>query len=131
MGNFEEESRILKECGADAVQLMDGPLEVPNVRQKLEIALRDAYANRGLAEPRIETVKNVDQLHLAFEIRKSRTKCRNDLLCAGGLLDLVRGSIVCTTEAEVKKVYEAALRLSVQHDSAEVVRVKNGFNTPA
>merc|ERR1712054_110021 len=53
-----------------------------------------------------------------------------DLLCSGGLLDLVRGSLVCSTEEEVKAVYDKALQWTLPHDSAEVVRVKNGFHTP-
>ena len=46
------------------------------------------------------------------------------------LLDLVRGSITCTSEADVVKVYELACKLTVDSDRAEVMRVKNGFHTP-
>merc|ERR1711948_83413 len=76
-----------------------------------------------------ETVS--ENAELLFDVRKSQTGNKDDLLCAGGLLDMVRGSITCTTEDEVAKVYGEARKLTVEKDGAEVVRVKNGFHTPA
>merc|ERR1711879_58421 len=85
----------------------------------------------GLPEPCIECVYTVDQLQVLADIRRCRTHNSLDLYCCGGVLDLVRGSIECNTEEEVKLIYDLAVGLKVEEDGAEVVRVKNGFHTPA
>lgn len=73
---------------------------------------------------------NGEERRLLFELRKNHTGNGKDLLCAGGLLDLVRGSITCQTEGDMAALYGQALRLTIQKDGAEVVRVKNGFKAP-
>jgi len=115
------------ECGAASVVVLNPPFEVWNAKGVLTKALEEAYAGREM--PVVEH-HSVDKLGMLFEIKKRRTKFKHDLLCAGGLLDMVRGSITCTTEEEVQSVYNIALDLTFSKDSAEVVRVKNGFHTP-
>lgn len=68
---------------------------------------------------------------MLFDIRKSRTGDSSDLLCTGGCLDLVRGSLTCSTEEEFEEIYNLAMSLTVENDHATVVRVKNGFHSPA
>lgn len=147
----------LAKAGADEVEVLDGPLEVPPVLASLRKGLATARSKRrwqtapgigrgnvsgslattsgeipGSPSPMGSIAKvSSEKAQLLFEILKGRTLNSDDLYCAGGLLDLVRGSITCNTEEEVKKVYEAAISLTVENDMAEVVRVKNGFRTPA
>jgi hypothetical protein len=128
--NLEEGKARLLDCGADVVLGLDGPLEATNVRNILSSGLAEAYSARGVAAPVPEKESSPEKLQLLFEMQKSQTRFKPDLLCAGGLLDLVRGSICCSTEQEVRAIYDAALALTLHDDSAEVVRVKNGFHTP-
>merc|ERR1719191_1546832 len=69
---------------------------------------------------------------IQFEFMKSKPPaCTEDLMCAGGMLDLVRGSIVCENENQVVRVYHNACNLSAEKNDVEVVRIKNGFKKPA
>ena len=72
-----------------------------------------------------------EKAQVLFDIRKCRTGDSCDLLCTGGCLDLVRGSLTCTTEEEFEEIYNLAMSLTVENDHATVVRVKNGFHSPA
>lgn len=72
-----------------------------------------------------------EKAQVLFDIRKSRTGDSSDLLCTGGCLDLVRGSLTCNTEEEFEEIYNLAMSLTVENDHATVVRVKNGFHSPA
>lgn len=89
------------------------------------------FAFASTSSPSSRRVPSAEKAQLLFEMRKCKTGAVDDLLCAGGLLDLVRGSITCSSEDELLRTYEKALSLTVENDRAEVVRVKNGFHTPA
>ncbi|CAK0836860.1 unnamed protein product, partial [Prorocentrum cordatum] len=127
----EEAEQTLRANGVDAVVVHRGSTITPNeARDKLDLVYREAQEKRGLRvlpRPQLDPRK----VQLLFETRKCRTGDMDDLLCCGGCLDLVRGSITCTTEEEVQQLFSNALRLTIEHDNAEVVRIKNGFHTPA
>jgi len=133
-----EAQERLRASGADAVVLQDGPLEggeTGNVRDLLARGLTEAWSNSGLSK--VASQKDLipqrpspQRAELLFDARKCKTGNMEDLMCAGGLLDLVRGSITCSTEQEVKEIYTLALGFTVEHDRAEVLRVKNCFHTP-
>lgn len=129
--HYNDGKARLEECGASIVCQMSGPLDDPrNFRKVLSKALEETYAKRGSEAPVPES-SSVEKLQVAFEMQKTRTEVKEDMLTCGGLLDLVRGSVTCTTEKEVKAVYERALAWTLPDTGAEVVRVKNGFNKPA
>jgi len=90
----------------------------------------DAHRLRNVQPDELPPPIGKDLSSVLFEIRKMYTGATQDLLCAGGLLDYVRGSITCTTEDEVEEIFDRAMRLKISKDEAEVVRVKNSFHTP-
>jgi len=123
----------LLEAGAGAVVFTHMGLEGSAMARRL--------LTEGLQQMRLRSEADEDEstyVHpfseksqVTFDIRKSRTGDSSDLYCTGGLLDLVRGSLTCHTEEEVEQVYHLARNLTVENDRATVVRVKNGFHTPA
>lgn len=122
----------LRETGADAVVWQHAHLlEGGGARRLLIEGLSKARASRGLAEELVPPSNiSSETAQVLFDIRKSKTGNTNDLLCAGGLLDLVRGSLVCETEEEVRNIYDYAMGFTIKDDGCQVVRVKNGFQTP-
>ncbi|CAJ1456391.1 unnamed protein product [Effrenium voratum] len=103
--------------------LLDGLQQIRRRRVGVEDEIEEEDA--GFLNPYSEKAQ------VLFDIRKCRTGDTSDLLCTGGLLDLVRGSLTCSTEEEFVEIYNLALTLTVENDHATVVRVKNGFHTPA
>jgi hypothetical protein len=128
---FEEGKTRLLQCGAGAVKDAPSCIEDPaDMAKCLREALDEACSMQGVSPPQPEKV-SLEKLQVMFEMQKAHTKAKDDMLCAGGLLDLVRGSVTCHTEEDVRNVYEAALDWTLAHDGADVVRVKNGFHKPA
>lgn len=131
---FAKAKAELIEQGADAVVNRRFDLmEAGGAREMLMYGLRDAFTARGLPPEDVKDPPSVnsEKAQLLFEMRKCTTAHPGDLLTAGGLLDLVRGCIECTTEEQVRAVYERAMRMTISDDLCQVVRVKNGFHTPA
>jgi len=131
---FQEAKQHLLKEGADAVVAREGSnLEGGGARILLENGLADARERRGLLEDERQVMESIssEKAQILFEMRKCNTAYPGDLLCAGGLLDLVRGSIVCTTEEQVRNIFDAAMNFTIKDDGCQVVRIKNGFHTPA
>jgi len=131
---FEEHRAKLLEAGADAVVgRRNGELEGGGARQLLAEGLNAARLARGLPEEPLPPTGSIssERAQILFEMRKCNSAYSGDLLCAGGLLDLVRGSIVCTQEDQVRAVFNKAMTLTIKDHGCEVVRIKNGFHTPA
>jgi len=106
-------------------------LEGDGAGEVVRAGLKAAYRSQGLTPPAPQPRPSEEKAQLLFDLRKAHTGNPEDLLCAGGMLDLVRGSIECDTEEKVQKIYEKAMGYTIQTDYAEAVRVKNGFNKPA
>lgn len=130
---LDELQAQFQNAGADATVTKDfNALEGEGARQLLVDGLKEAQRHLGLAEevphiPRIDSMK----AQLLFETRKCKSGSVDDLYTAGGLLDLVRGSIVCSDEEQVRHVYEQAMALTIKDNGCQVMRIKNGFHTPA
>uniref|UniRef100_A0A7S0ZMM4 Uncharacterized protein n=1 Tax=Noctiluca scintillans TaxID=2966 RepID=A0A7S0ZMM4_NOCSC len=125
----------LRQVGADAVALQ--PQFPTVIRKVLTTALADAWMQfkpdavwTDSTSTEFRTTFTSEDRLVMFELRKCRTGNTDDLMCAGGLLDMVRGSIVCETEEDIIEVYRRAMDLCAESDKVEVVRVKNGFHTP-
>merc|ERR1712034_231880 len=91
---FNNQKPLLEADGADCVALLDGPVEDWCIIKTLSDVITEAFAKHSLPPPE-PTKFSADKLSLLFEMMKCRSGFKQDLLCAGGLLDLVRGSIMC------------------------------------
>lgn len=137
---FAEETLLA--AGATAVIFVDGRVDgssqarrilLNGLRQIRGKRKNDEQPDAGLWDEDETGFLNPfsEKAQVLFDIRKCRTGDSSDLLCTGGCLDLVRGSLTCNTEEEFEEIYNLAMSLTVENDHATVVRVKNGFHSPA
>jgi len=132
---------LMKSAGADAVIVIDHALDGSADARRLLLRglrqVRKSITQDTMEEDDVWGAEEAflnpfsERAQVLFDIRKCRTGDSTDLLCTGGLLDLVRGSLTCSTEEEFEQIYNLALTLTVENDHATVVRVKNGFHSPS
>eukprot|EP00930_Biecheleria_cincta_P045383 TRINITY_DN31289_c0_g1_i1.p1 TRINITY_DN31289_c0_g1~~TRINITY_DN31289_c0_g1_i1.p1 ORF type:complete len:2032 (+),score=334.54 TRINITY_DN31289_c0_g1_i1:586-6096(+) len=134
---------VLLDAGAHAVCFYDARLEgSADARPLLKAGLLKLRAAAGLSVYGEDSDLDLEESErfinpyseksqVLFDIRKCKTGDTKDFFCTGGLLDLVRGSLTCSREEEAEAIFNLCLSLTVENDRAKVVRIKNGFHTPA
>ncbi|CAE7355046.1 Cbwd1 [Symbiodinium sp. CCMP2592] len=101
---------LMKSAGADAVIVIDHALDGSADARRLLLRglrqVRKSITQDTMEEDDVWGAEEAflnpfsERAQVLFDIRKCRTGDSTDLLCTGGLLDLVRGSLTCSTEEE-------------------------------